>query len=62
MGFILNLLKFVKIGKIIFEMTEDTLEIVTDKRMSNKKKGIEILKSIPDNVLELGLERNKKNN
>lgn len=51
---ILNIYKFVKIGKVIFEMTEDTLEIVLDKDKSNVEKGIGILKALPDSLLEKG--------
>lgn len=51
---IFAILKFIKIGRIIFNLTSDALEIVNDNSLSEKEKAIEVLKAIPDSVLELG--------
>ncbi len=51
---ILKLIKFIRIGRIIFNMTGDALDVVRDNRLSDKEKGIEILKALPNSLLELG--------
>ena len=51
----LTLVKYVRIGAAIFNLTSDALEIANRKDLSKKEKGIEILKAIPDEVLEKGL-------
>lgn len=60
LAFIPQILKYIRIGKTIFDQTEDTLEIVNDKSLNKKEKCIEILKTVPDNLLELGFTEKKK--